>query len=359
MSDNSSDHEPENAIARVAAAPVVAMTGDGAINNREAIDPVERPMVASNEADPYHLHGVASHADERRPAQNAASDDILDEPAVMPPVIGRTFSEQKYDPAAETEISHRVPDLTGSARRDDRSVEPQAPTTYPDRAVSDAPVNSNAVPTQNFVLPIQPEAPMNQVQQPAGSGYNIYQPEPSSSSQPAENRPAPAPQVMRNQSSYGDWMAPAAGGAAVGALGEGAYQRYEQQLQEQPQQFEPIAVSTPRGPTYHIDANDFVYPARSSVETEPSQYSTQRMAPTSFNGSNSNGTNSNTESLGGLENKGAHPTGHMFPSVVRHDTDMSVSKLHIPGEFPKTPGATSSTGGSAATGPSAWEAARE
>lgn len=350
MSDNSSDPEPENAIARVAAAPVVAIAGDGAINNREAIDPVERPMVASNESDPYHLRGVASHVDERRPGQNAARDDILDEPVVMPPVIGRTFSEQKYDPAAETEISHRVPDLTGSARRDDRSMEPQAQTTYPDRSVSDAPVHSNPVTTQTFVLPIQSEAPTNQIQQPAGSGYNIFQPEATANSQPAQ------PQVMRNQSSYGDWMAPAAGGAAVGALGAGAYQRHEQQVHEQPQQFEPIPVTVPRGPTYHIDTNDFVQPAVTS---------TQRMAPTSFDQSNSYGSNSNNESLGGLESKGAHTTGQMFPSVVRHDTDMSVSKLHIPGEFPKTSGATSSTGastttgGSAATGPSAWEAVRE
>lgn len=39
--------------------------------------------------------------------------------------------------------------------------------------------------------------------------------------------------------------------------------------------------------------------------------------------------------LGGLEKEGARETGHIFPSVVRHDTNMSVSRLHVPGEFPK------------------------
>jgi hypothetical protein len=39
--------------------------------------------------------------------------------------------------------------------------------------------------------------------------------------------------------------------------------------------------------------------------------------------------------LGGLEARGAHETGHIFPSVVRHNTDISVSQLHVPGEFPK------------------------
>jgi hypothetical protein len=38
--------------------------------------------------------------------------------------------------------------------------------------------------------------------------------------------------------------------------------------------------------------------------------------------------------LGGHESKGAHETGR-FPKVVRHDTDISVSQLHVPGEFPE------------------------
>ena len=39
--------------------------------------------------------------------------------------------------------------------------------------------------------------------------------------------------------------------------------------------------------------------------------------------------------LGGHEAEGAHTTGRLFP-IVRHDTDMSISNLHVPGEFPKT-----------------------
>ena len=81
-----------------------------------------------------------------------------------------------------------------------------------------------------------------------------------------------------------------------------------------------------------------------------------------------------SEHLGGLESDGAHQTGAIFPRVVRHDTDMSVSQLHVPGEFPPaTPGfapteekterslsprpAVGSHGTFIA--PSAWELARE
>ncbi|KAG9821110.1 hypothetical protein KCU63_g17667, partial [Aureobasidium melanogenum] len=81
-----------------------------------------------------------------------------------------------------------------------------------------------------------------------------------------------------------------------------------------------------------------------------------------------------TDGLGGLESEGAHETGNFFPKVVRHDTDMSVSKLHIPGEFPPaTPGfipteqkaqgslSPRPTVGSHGTfiAPSAWDLARE
>lgn len=34
---------------------------------------------------------------------------------------------------------------------------------------------------------------------------------------------------------------------------------------------------------------------------------------------------------------GLHRTGEMFPAVIRHDTSVSVSKLHVPGGFPPTP----------------------
>ena len=37
--------------------------------------------------------------------------------------------------------------------------------------------------------------------------------------------------------------------------------------------------------------------------------------------------------LGGNEAKGAHLTGSFFPRVVRHDTNLSISNLHVPGEF--------------------------
>jgi len=31
----------------------------------------------------------------------------------------------------------------------------------------------------------------------------------------------------------------------------------------------------------------------------------------------------------------ARPTGEIFPTVLRHDTDTSISALHVPGEYPR------------------------
>jgi len=39
--------------------------------------------------------------------------------------------------------------------------------------------------------------------------------------------------------------------------------------------------------------------------------------------------------IGGLEAEGARETGQIFPTVLRHSTQMSVSQLHVPGDFPK------------------------
>jgi len=72
--------------------------------------------------------------------------------------------------------------------------------------------------------------------------------------------------------------------------------------------------------------------ATESAATQP--VATQPAA----NGSASSGAAAaQTSKLGGLESEGAHETGRLFPSVVRHDTSLSVSALHVPGEFPKRP----------------------
>lgn len=68
------------------------------------------------------------------------------------------------------------------------------------------------------------------------------------------------------------------------------------------------------------------------------------------------------ERLGGHEGKGARQTGSFFPAVVRHNTDMSVSQLHVPGEFP-TAGSRPDAPSTNSTGefikPSQWDLVRE
>lgn len=48
----------------------------------------------------------------------------------------------------------------------------------------------------------------------------------------------------------------------------------------------------------------------------------------------SNTVSTTQPALGGLESEGARETGAIIP-LIRHGTNMSISQLHVPGEFPK------------------------
>lgn len=157
-----------------------------------------------------------------------------------------------------------------------------------------APVPATApVQSQTYALPIQAQQPTNQQQPFLGH-------EPATSDSLAGSNP------VRHNSSYADWMAPAAAGVAglgAGALGADAYRRHQHDA--------PVPVPVPE-------------PAESSA------LNTATMAPPAATTT----TTATTPGLGGNEREGAHVTGEFFPRVVRHDTDLSVSKLHVPGEYP-------------------------
>ncbi|KAL8693170.1 MAG: hypothetical protein Q9218_001952 [Villophora microphyllina] len=98
------------------------------------------------------------------------------------------------------------------------------PATY---VPSDSKRRAQYIPTsQGPVSPLSPEDEL--------PGRNVRSHEPQIAPKP---RRFPA-QVERHDSRYGDWMAPAVGVAAVGALGTEAYRRHEkqkEQMQEDPQ----------------------------------------------------------------------------------------------------------------------------
>jgi hypothetical protein len=199
--------------------------------------------------------------------------------------------------------------------------------------------------------------------------------------QPAQPKPS---SYERDQSSFPDWVAPAAVGVGAGAAGAAAYNHYnhddKSDLQRQaateaaliddggvqaapstaPVNNVPRATeSAPFGSSRDAQSAPIITPVGNSASSAPiitpvgnrtTDTADNKHVVSQLAGSNStsatntgNGlTNSSdiatTEigtALGGLEARGAHETGQIFPKVIRHDTDISVSQLHVPGEFPK------------------------
>lgn len=260
-----------------------------------------------SDEDPYRLRGIASHS-----------------PAATPAPATVVAPAKSYDEDQERYMSG-----------------PPARETYV--------VDQNPVPDQSYYLPGQ--QPASTYQQPA---QTYQQPEPlqqyqqQAPIQPAQTYaaqdPASYPAHERGHSSYGDWMAPAALGAGAGAAGTAAYNHYNNQSEPEPTQY-PSATTAPEpGAAGDRSLADPMPAAPSTVAptTEGSTYlSYPSTAGNGVAGSSSaaaapvaNASASN-DGLGGLEARGAHETGQIFPRVVRHDTDMSVGQLHVPGSFPK------------------------
>ncbi|KAF2835785.1 hypothetical protein M501DRAFT_980957 [Patellaria atrata CBS 101060] len=174
-----------------------------------------------------------------------------------------------------------------------------------------------------------------------------------------------SPGILRqNSTSYGEWMASATGGVAAGALGAEVYR----QEQDGPSDMHtrerylnaedaPIPVSTDREgqtttrvPVHSalVDEIPESPPPSSLAEsgtTIPTTLSDDSVEPP--RGSTYLGAighvpaNRNPDGDGPTptSNKGVHETGEFFPPIIRQNTDISISQLHIPGEYPKTPAA--------------------
>lgn len=314
--------------------------------------------------DPYRLQGVATH--EQQPAFTSATPGSVAHARETLPLRQEASTPESYQPNPVDNFN-----------------------------TTSAPQNNMVQPTQTFVLPVQHAAPAHQLQ-PDVPVSPIEQPQ---SLAPAAAKP------MRQNTNYSDWMAPAAAGVGAGVLGTEAYHHQQNKdlsstTPSVEQQQTPYEDERPRdltgGQTTMPTSNE-------AATTNPSASANNNgisgatytgtapfpvLIPNSSNvpqspefvcytestyGAETPGAQS-TDGLGGLESEGAHETGNIFPKVVRHDTDMSVSKLHVPGEFPPaTPGFASTeqqaggslsprpTVGSRGTfiAPSAWDLARE
>jgi hypothetical protein len=205
---------------------------------------------------------------------------------------------------------------------------------------------------------------------PAPQQYEVH---------PAYIDPAPS---ERHESSYGNWMAPAAGGAAAGALATEAYRRNQMEQQERAQQreinseaqsrnqeqpsttsFVGAAPAVPeRDPDHHapvsfVDVNDPKTAATHPIlDHTPVPVAGSLREPTHSHreGDLASPSTANTSFLDDSEVGAAVPASgktinggpvpvelaevaqaQAHPGMHRTNTDISVSDLHVPGEYPK------------------------
>jgi hypothetical protein len=307
-------------------------------------------------------------------SESSDRDTINAAPAVVPIIHtnepARNYSRDDEDPYRLKGIASHSPGMTPGATYDDDQARYMAnPQQYS---------GQQAVQDQSFFLPGQ-----QHLNQSPASAYQQQpmQQQPIQPNQPAQRTFDSPSAYERTQSSYGDWMAPAAVGAGAGIAGTAAYNHYKQDdtannnepdLQQQAAKeaaqiddggHEANSAAAPIS-TFPAAANDAPDANSRDIAAAPALSTPTYNAPGTVNNPPidtqvaSNGPNgtylsypsstgsglagsSNTPvapmdgGLGGLESRGAHETGRIFPSVVRHNTDISVSQLHVPGEFPK------------------------
>ncbi|KAI8939642.1 hypothetical protein NX059_003401 [Plenodomus lindquistii] len=181
--------------------------------------------------------------------------------------------------------------------------------------------------------------------------------------QPSHLDPAP---FERNESNYGSWMGPAAGGAvggaAAAALASEAYRKKQMEQRELAQQQEidkeptpqqelkhyPVEQPTPNGAAPAIpdrDPDHTVPDVLPAPAVQPAIISTPIVAASTINQTQNHNDRSVTPTMGHHGEtinggpvpveliKAADDMAH--PGMARANTDISVSDLHVPGEYPR------------------------
>lgn len=208
-------------------------------------------------------------------------------------------------------------------------------TATTDDGVRESYVEQTPSPVQQRDVYVQPSQQEPQAAPPQDRSFLVDEPA------PVQSGPA------RHDSNYAEWLAPTAAGVAgagVGAAGYAAYQDRQQdeaalQSEEPPMQQEEVLPTREAPETYQptgvepglgTTASTGVY----YVEDTPVAFNNPE--PTAAASPAAEPSVASTVPLGGLERDGARETGQILPKVVRHDTSLSISKLHVPGEYPKT-----------------------
>lgn len=164
-------------------------------------------------------------------------------------------------------------------------------------------------------------------------------------------------------SNYGEWMAPIAAGAGGAALGASAMHHHDKQQQEPPEDTAghqvagdaaiphygesspPIPVATaapvdaPTGPRAMSETTTAPSSAIANTVSSGAETATLSTVPTStgYTGANDRMFDANGVFVGPKANATA-PTEYTIRSAERTKSHTTISDLHVPGEFPGTPG---------------------
>ena len=195
-------------------------------------------------------------------------------------------------------------------------------------------------PTTHEQYPAQPTT-AGQVTTGGAHRQGLSQPNQSSSLGPQSGEHNP---LERHNSQYSDWMAPVAGTTVAGA-GIAAIESNRRQHVNDNGDMAATTSNHPEGAAAGAAAPDV--PEKSKRRSSPPRIddgffaAVNASAPSHQVDGTSTALHDHASSdgmadgeLGSLESEGAHLTDSLFPKIVRHDTDMTISALHVPGKFP-------------------------
>jgi hypothetical protein len=208
---------------------------------------------------------------------------------------------------------------------------------------------------QSFNHEDEKATPFHHQQQPQEAPQHLQQV--PTSSQTITQPAGPQPNFIRHDSNYQSWMAPTAGGAAVGAgvLGAEEYWRskrqaaeelHEAQLEQQPTDHTDFAAQPTTNTHSDSDARTLSEPTSTmTASTAPSTVQSDIPIVTALPISPPTTTKPSELDSTPIQEP-LDTTATPIPTatasteaprvLTRNNTDFSISNLHIPGEYPKT-----------------------
>ena len=320
------------------------------------------------------------------PASSASSDNEHDLIAAAGITPGGTILRQGYD-----DPNRGMQDKSREVNPYELS--PTMPTGSRDTETADVqPSVTGPVPTQTYKLHSENVSrAASQLTIPSQTQEKPATIQPFLGQQP-DGAPPAHPEPVRHNSLYGDWMASTGGVTVAGTIDAGEYRKHQLERQEQKRQQEPRHRPQSLKPAETTDSQNTIPIPPKSPKRSPDQMRQHQQSAVDLDLDTAGGSDGISGTAGGmavvtgalhdkhrqrsrtdddddddgaeLESEAstgdtktptskvdsavepvvegaqdgcathARKTGRLFPKVLRHNTDVTVSDLHVPGEFP-------------------------